>query len=92
MYVRCWNCSTEIEVFDTMSKSHCISNAHQEWDCLIKWSVTGFTFTAEKWCEPCKEKHSKPIQEGRVKTNDSKGKSGRGGKTSKKSGSSDDGS
>jgi hypothetical protein len=75
-----------------MSKSHCVSNAHQEWDCIIKWSVTGFKFTAEKWCAPCQEKHSNAIQEGRViKKDGTESKPRRGRKTAKKSGSSDDG-
>ena len=93
MYVRCWNCSTEIEVVETVSKSHCVNNTHQEWDCLTKWGVTGFKFTAEKWCDPCKEKHSKAIQEGRVTNkNATESKPRRGRKAAKKSGTSDDGS
>ena len=83
MYVRCWNCSNDIEVVEKdMSKSYCVSLKHQEWDCLIKWGVSSFKFTAEKWCHPCTEKHEKYITNGKVKTNaNTTSKSGRGRKT-----------
>lgn len=37
--------------------SECKSTRHSEYDCLIKWSVSGLRFTRDKWCEACQQKY-----------------------------------
>ncbi len=48
-----------------MAKSTCVAKKHSEYDCLIKWSVSKRKYLPKQWCEPCKEKHKKYIDEGR---------------------------
>lgn len=46
--------------------SPCISKSHQEYYCLTKYGVSGKKFTADKWCEPCRELFHKDIESGRI--------------------------
>jgi hypothetical protein len=52
-----------------MGTSTCVSSKHPEYNCLIKYSASGLKFTAEKWCNPCKDKYNIDIINGRIKTN-----------------------
>lgn len=36
--------------------STCESQRHAEYDCFVKWSVSGRRFTQDKWCDPCRAK------------------------------------
>lgn len=63
--------------------STCVSTKHQEFNCLTKYGVSSRKFTAANWCDPCKQKYDKEIQDGRIVYGESK--PGRKRKTAKKS-------
>lgn len=50
-----------------MPTSKCVSQRHQEYDCRIKYSVTK-KFTAEQWCEQCRQTFKEYIDDGRFPT------------------------
>lgn len=90
-YIRCWDCGQSIEMPVGYMKSPCSSNKHQEYSCMIRWGVSGFKFTADKWCEGCKIHYKESIEKEGSKVfnvTKSRGK----GKTSEESGTGDDGS
>lgn len=34
-------------------KNFCVSSRHNEYSCLIRWSVTSRKFDVSKWCDGC---------------------------------------
>jgi hypothetical protein len=68
-----------------MGTSTCVSSKHPEYSCLIKYSASGLKFTAEKWCNPCKDKYNEDITSGRIKTNAVDRKPRRSGKVVERS-------
>lgn len=63
-------------------RSPCSSPKHQEYSCMMKWGVTGFKFTSDKWCHDCLDYYKEYLQQ-EDKFHGSK--SGRKGKAFKKS-------
>jgi len=58
--------------------STCISKAHQQYWCLGHYYDTHKKFTAEKWCDPCREKFMDGIEDGRILTSAKKTRKKRG--------------
>jgi len=50
-----------------MATSTCKATKHNEYDCIIKWGVSGKKYNSEKWCASCKEKYKTYIENGIIK-------------------------
>lgn len=44
-----------LEVPPEYKRILCTSKSHEDYSCMLRWSTSGFKFTAEKWCNMCKE-------------------------------------
>ena len=44
-----------LEVPPEFKRILCTSKAHEDYSCMLRWSTSGFKFTAEKWCNACIE-------------------------------------
>ena len=51
-----------------MPTSICVSKTHQEYWCLGYYYTSHKKFTAEKWCDPCRERFKDDIDSGRITT------------------------
>lgn len=45
-------------------KATCTSTRHSEYDCLIRWSVTGGKHHRGLWCQECKDRYVGDYPEG----------------------------